>query len=64
VFIINDDRNITFLGHTGPLIIVWALRPLNIVSIHYLKWGVQNLGCYKLGDDVRYKAQGIGIVSF
>jgi hypothetical protein len=46
VFIINDDRNITFIGHTGPLIIVWALGSLNIVTIHYLKWGVQNLGCY------------------
>jgi hypothetical protein len=44
VFIINNDQNITFLGHTGPLIIVWALRPLNIVTIHYLKWGFKTWG--------------------
>jgi hypothetical protein len=44
VFIINNDQNITFLGHTGPLIIVWALRPLNIVKIHYLKWGFETQG--------------------
>jgi hypothetical protein len=39
VFIINNDQNITFFGHTSPLIIVWALRPPSIVKIHYFKWG-------------------------
>jgi hypothetical protein len=46
VFIIINDQNITFLGHTGPLVIVWALRPLSIVTIHYFKIRVRNLGCY------------------
>jgi hypothetical protein len=41
VFIINNDKKITFIGHTGPLIIVWALKPLSIVTIHYLKWGFE-----------------------
>ena len=44
VFIINNDQNITFLGHTGPLIIVWALRPLSIITIHYLKCGFKTQG--------------------
>jgi hypothetical protein len=44
VFIINNDQNITFLGHTGHLIIVWELMPLNIVTIHYLKWGFKTWG--------------------
>ena len=44
VFIINNDQNITFLGHTSPLIIVWALNPLSIVTIHYLKWGFETWG--------------------
>jgi hypothetical protein len=44
VFIINNDQIITFLGHTIPLIIVWALRPLIIVTIHYLKWGFKTWG--------------------
>jgi hypothetical protein len=44
VFIINNDQNITFLGHIGPLIIVWALKPLIIVTIHYLKWGFKTQG--------------------
>jgi hypothetical protein len=39
VFIINNDQNITFLGNNGLLIIVWALWPLIIITIHYLKWG-------------------------
>ena len=39
VFIINNDQNITFLGHIGLLIIVWALTPLNILTIHYVNWG-------------------------
>ena len=41
VFIIINDQNITFLGHTGPSLIVWALWPLSIVTIHYLKWGFE-----------------------
>ena len=44
VFIINNDQNITFLGHTGLLIIVWAPQPLSIVTIHYLKWGFKTWG--------------------
>jgi hypothetical protein len=44
VFIINNDQNITFLGHTGPLIIFWALMPLGIVTIHYFKWGFETWG--------------------
>jgi hypothetical protein len=44
VCIINNDQNITFLGHTGLLIIVWALWPLNNVTIHYLKWGFKTRG--------------------
>jgi hypothetical protein len=48
VFIIIYDQNITFPGHIGPLIIVWSLRSLSIVTIHYLKrgfktWGVTSL---------------------
>jgi hypothetical protein len=37
-------KNITCLGHTGLLIIVWAPWPLNIVTIHYLKWGLKTWG--------------------
>jgi hypothetical protein len=45
VFIINNDKqNITFIMHIGPLLIVWALRPLSIVTIHYLKWGFKTWG--------------------
>jgi hypothetical protein len=37
-------KYITFLGHTGLLIIVWALWPLNSVTIHYLIWGLRTWG--------------------
>ena len=37
-------KNIACLGHTGLLIIVWALWPLNIVTIHYLQWGFKTWG--------------------
>jgi hypothetical protein len=44
VFIINNCQNITFIRHTGLLIIVWALLPLSNVTIHYLKWGFKTRG--------------------
>jgi hypothetical protein len=44
VFIINNDKKTTFLGNTDLLIIVWEPWPLNIVTIHYLKWGFKTWG--------------------
>jgi hypothetical protein len=44
VFIIINDQNITFLGHTGPLIIVWALRTLCMVTIHLFENGGSKTG--------------------
>jgi hypothetical protein len=41
-------ENITCLGHTGLLIIVWAPWPLSIVTIHYLKWGFKTWGVTNL----------------
>jgi hypothetical protein len=44
VFIINNDKTITCLVHTSLLIIVWEPWPLNIVTIHYLRWGFKIWG--------------------
>jgi hypothetical protein len=66
VFIINNYQNIKFIGYIIPLIIVWALRHLSIVTIHYLKMGVRNLGCYMSGPflDTGWSIWCIGPRSF
>jgi hypothetical protein len=46
-------KYITCLGHTGILIIVWALWPHNIVTIDYLKRGFKTWGVTELYNDER-----------
>jgi hypothetical protein len=46
-------KNITCLGHTSLLIIFWALWPLNIVIIHYLKWAFKTWGVTIAGSNMK-----------
>jgi hypothetical protein len=46
VFIINNDQNITFIGHTSPLNNFLGTQASQHCNNTLFKMGVQNLGCY------------------